>query len=283
MARTSPATWRDVDGVIESSGDASAYSLGCTSTITPPSVDPAEWYVNAPLVPHEGLRYLLLVLERCVQPQYFQPVQPWKARRLFHFYRAITYLYIKEHHMAEDDAYFPWISTRAPLPSRFHSEHEGLVARMDAIAAMEGGLQSCQTDEARSQWAADLRRQVEELGEFMREHLTEEEALIIPALRDNFTEAEHAVILQQMAKALTPAGVPVAIAVSCAGQQRAGGEPLLDLFVAHLPPPLLDTWNAKWRPQIEAEMAYVNAICGGQKDEPPFDQSALFPIPTEAK
>ena len=112
----------------------------------------------------------------------------------------------------------------------------------------------------------------------MRDHLTEEETLVIPALRDHFTPQEHDVVLIKMAQDLPPASMPVAIAVSCAGQLRAGGEQLLNGFLSHLPPPAVEAWKGMWRPQIEAEMAYVDSITLDQDDEPPFDKSRLFPI-----
>ena len=157
MVRAEPATWADVDAVIRSSGDPSAYSLGSTSIIASPSLLEDEWYVNALLVPHEGLRYILLMLERSVQPQHLQPARAWKVQRLFHFYHHLRG-YVSDHHRTEDVHYFPWISTRAPLPSRLHAEHEGLQARLEAITAMERTLQSCKGETEVSRWASRAER-----------------------------------------------------------------------------------------------------------------------------
>ena len=275
--RERAVTWSDVDAVIEASGDPNAYSLGCTSTVAASSISASEWYVNVLLVPHEVLRYLLLMLERALQPRYFQPVRSWKVQRLFRFYRGVLLPYVKEHHHAEDESYFPWIRTRAPLPARLTAEHEGLMTRLDAIAAMESSLQQrSHSDEETAQWATELREHAADLGQYMREHLSEEEECIIPALRDHFTLQEHTAALQAMMVHVDPATLPVAVAVSCAGQLRAGGEGVLALFLADMPPEVPQAWTGKWRSQIEAEMAYLDAIRSDQNDEPPFDKSNLF-------
>ena len=270
-------TWKDVDSCIARSGDPSAYTLGSTSTVASPTLVADQWYVNALLIPHEGLRFLLLLLERSVQPHYLQPTRPWKVQRLFHFYRSVVLTFVGDHHRSEDGTYFPWIRARATLPIRLNEEHEGLLTRLDGITAMEGQLQSCTTDEAVSRWAVELTEQVEELGLFMRDHLSEEETCVIPALRDHFTKQEHNVVVGQVVAHLPPSGVPMTIAVNSAGQLRAGGEPLLDSFLAELPPEAVQAWRAMWRSQLAAEMAYIDAIRLDQDDEPPFDKSTLFP------
>ena len=86
-------------------------------------------------------------------------------------------------------------------------------------------------------------------------------------------------IVEQVMKHCKPAGLPMSIALSCAGQLRAGGEPLLAAFLSAVPPEVSHAWKSTWRHQIEAEMAYVDSICLDQDDEPPFDVSTLFPIP----
>ena len=283
MVRTGPATWAEVDTVIRTTSDPSAYALGSTSSVVAPSIVPAEWYVNALLVPHEALRYVLLMLERSVQPQYFQPVRAWKVQRFFHFYRDIVLGFVDKHHTAEDVTYFPWIRTRAPLPDRLNDEHEGLHAKLEAISATEHTLQSCKSEEEKIRWATALREQVEGLGEFMREHLTEEEVLIVPALRDNFTQAEHDAMIMGMAAHIPPAGRETAIALCCAGQLRAGGEPLLNKFLSELFPQAVEMWKGVLRPHIDAEMAYLNTITLDQEDEPPFDRSTLFVIEEDSK
>ena len=78
-----------------------------------------------------------------------------------------------------------------------------------------------------------------------------------------------------MAQDLPPSNMPVAIGVSCAGQLRAGDQPLLNIFLSRLPEQACQTWKSTWRPQIEAEMAYVDSITLDQEDEPPFDKSRL--------
>ena len=102
-----------------------------------------------------------------MQPQHLQPARAWKVQRLFHFYYHLP-LYVSEHHKGDDVHYFPWISTRAPLPYRLHSKHEGLQARLEATTAMERTLQSCKSDEESNRWASELREQTAILVQFMR-------------------------------------------------------------------------------------------------------------------
>ena len=247
--------------------------------MAPPSLVLAQWYVNALLVPHEPVRYLLLMLERSVQPQYFQPVRAWKVQRLFHYYRHVVLMFVDMHHAAEDVTYFPWIRTRAPLPDRLNDEHEGLHAKLEAITAMEHTLQSCKSEAERSRWATELRERME--AEFVCEHLAEEETLLIPILRDRFTEQEHDAIRKEMAAHLPPSARPMSLALCCAGQLRAGGDAQLNKFLSEQSPPAVKMWQGMARPQLEAEMAYVDSITLDQDDEPPFDKSRLFP--TEGK
>jgi hemerythrin-like domain-containing protein len=280
MTRKAPVLWKEVDALIRSTGDCNAYALGCTSTVTSPSLKAEEWYCNSLLIPHEGMRFLFLVLERVVQPQYFEPVRAWKVRRLFRFYRHLLLVLIHEHHTGEDAVLFPWVSAKAPLPPQLGDEHVGLLQRLDAIDAMEAAYHALKPDDSQAvtRWAASLREQVEALGELMREHLAEEEALVTPRLRDHFTAAEHSALIQQLAgRVANPANLAGAASICCAGQLRAGGEPLLALFLLDMPPPVTQAWQMSWRARVEAEMVYVQSIVIDQEDEPAFDTTTLFP------
>ena len=186
-------TWRDLDAAKDIN------SLGCLSTVLRPN---GPWYDRHFLIPHEAIRYDMLLMERALQPQYFQPRRTWKVRRFFQWYQTYFVEPVHHHHDTEEKLYFPWVLQKpgVTMPHRMTDDHVTLLRQLDEIAAMErkfaGTMDSAQLDTL----AAELLRRVSDMCEHMRDHLAEEERIIPPLLRDNFTEPESLAVINQIVK-----------------------------------------------------------------------------------
>lgn len=275
MSLSVAVSWEDVDRVIGSASDPSAYSLGCTSS----AITMGSWYERGMLHPHEPTRYLVLMLERAVQPKYFQPHRSWKVRRLFHFYRTIFYPFVHEHHDAEEHIYFPWLTSKPgiKLPDRLSADHVTLIAGLDAIAAFEHSYPGEQQhDKLLESWAISLRSQVSAVAGLLRDHLQEEEQSVPNVLRDHFTPQEEVPVIGRIAAHLPPDIAPMFIAMVISGQLRAGGQQALADFIALLPPGVGDVYLAVWKRQLEADMAYLDSVTLDSDVEPECNLELLM-------
>ena len=112
----------------------------------------------------------------------------------------MDFFQVHHHHKAEEDIYFPWISTKAELPEKLTKDHTEL------LAAMENLKKSLSRFKSKNITATDDLNQInmdlQTLIEDMEMHLTEEEELVPDLLRMHFTEDEHTAQISRIAKSL---------------------------------------------------------------------------------
>ena len=94
-----PVTWQQLDTAKDID------QLGCLSTVLAPN---GPWYNRHLLIPHEAIRFDMLLMERILQPQYFQPRRTWKVKR---FYKWSP-------HSLSHTASLPPLSLTVPYPNR---------------------------------------------------------------------------------------------------------------------------------------------------------------------
>ena len=269
MVRSSFLTWDELDSLITVAGEPHLYSsLGCTSTV----VSCGQWYDNAMLVPHEPMRYLLLLLERAVQPSFLQPHRAWKVRRIAHYYRAVLFPFIHHHHEAEETVFFPWVISKpnVTLPVQLYDEHVTLLAYLDRIDHMlvKGyAAVELSTKEVLLAWAVQLREEVQGMTALVMHHLEEEETAVCPALREHFTAEEETEIKHKLAIQTPRDAAPLMVAACCTGQLRAGGEAAHEQLIADMGPAGA-LYKREWKGQLEAEVESLDECTKDQDDEP---------------
>ena len=105
--RSAEVTWEALDRC------ADLDHFGPTSPVLRPNT---EWYNRGLLIPHSVIRFDLLLLERAVQAQHFQPQRKWKVKRLFHWYNRYFLNPTHHHHDTEESATIHWHSASVAHP-----------------------------------------------------------------------------------------------------------------------------------------------------------------------
>ena len=256
-----PVTWHDLDRAKDID------ALGCLSTVLHPN---GPWYDRHLLIPHEAIRYDMLLMERILQPQYFQPTRTWKVKRFFSWYHTYFLTPVHHHHEAEEKLYFPFILQKpgVVMPERLTDDHVTLLKQLDDIAAMQQKFAATMDSSQLEGLAAELRQRTSDVCNNMRDHLAEEERIVPPLLRDNFTETET---LGVTGKIIGSRGLDnfylVPNELIC--QRRAGGNESVE-YLMSLMPGVMRThyrkFSVTWY-SVE-QLAYINEIAVDSDTEP---------------
>jgi len=99
--------------------------------------------------------------------------------------------WVHEHHETEENIFFPWIATRIELPERLASDHVALMDMLLECARLVEGHKYKEFSSAFTTFKTE-----------MELHFVEEEKVIMPQLRDNFTRAEQKLVDAEIAKNL---------------------------------------------------------------------------------
>ena len=86
--------------------------FGPTSPVLRPN---SAWYDRGLLIPHSAIRFDMLLMERAVQPQHFQPQRAWKVRRFFTWYNQFFLRPTHHHHDTEESDHAHHIAHSNPL------------------------------------------------------------------------------------------------------------------------------------------------------------------------
>ena len=256
-----PVTWRDLDAAKDID------QLGCLSTVLPPN---GPWYTRHLLIPHEAIRYDMLLMERILQPQYFQPQRTWKVKRFYRWYRTYFLNPVHHHHDAEERLYFPFVLQKpgVALPQRMTDDHKTLLRQLDEIAAMEQTFAGCVDSAQLDGLAAELRQRVCDMCDNMRDHLAEEEEIIPPILRDHFTETEALTVVNKIIGSRGLDNFYLAPnELIC--QQRSGGDESLQYLLGLMPGIMRQHYkrfSVTWY-GVE-QLAYINDIAVDSDTEP---------------
>jgi hemerythrin-like domain-containing protein len=263
--RQTKVTWEDVDRAWPDFD-----RFGTLSTALPSS---NEWYVLSFLVPHEALRFNLLLMERAVQPAYFQPSRTWKVDRFFDWYDTIFDGPVHHHHETEEQFVFPFLESNPniKLPARLENDHVVLLKNMNAVKDMRSEFRAAIVahDDARlAKLAVDLRANVTELCSHMYGHLSVEEAVIADLMGKYIEEKDMQSTVEKIIRA---AGIQVFMnaADMARGQYRAGGDEKLNIFLNEMPSLLAWHYHKFTKTWVDGEnYAVIQSICL-DSDEPP--------------
>lgn len=216
------------------------------------NVDVRLWYNEGFLVPHEALRRDLFRVEYAlslIKCQVGSAVgqQKWKVKNFFNWYTTLFAPTVHHHHDAEEDIFFPWISSRVEIKPKVSSDHAALLAQMDRIESMELrfnrnrlGKKDDGKDELFPLMVKELRDEWKVLIDLVLPHLAEEEEYA-PQIKEKFTEAEQDA---QVMKIVQRGGLPgimaqgVAMPVILAAMDKWAGPEHTKAFSAKIPAPI---------------------------------------------
>ena len=270
--KTPGKTWRDLDAL---NGDYD--KLGPTTTVCPPVNGESPYYERALLVPHEALRFNLLLLERAVQPQYLQVSRQWKVKRVSRWYRERFLPFLHDHHDIEENIIFPrYRQTKGVVvPATINTDHAALLKQLNDISALLQKMETTMDEKPLQEMAEDLRKQVTVMADETREHFAFEEENICPLIKQNMSEEDEkgnvAIVIKQMSFEHLMKELPAVVA----GQRRCGGVKMEQAFLAQLPPPPRILYQKFWKSQYEVEnVQYISEVCIDSATEPPTKRAS---------
>jgi hemerythrin-like domain-containing protein len=139
---------------------------------------------------HNAFRSELADFEKAVQLP-LTPVLLAKLSNWLEFY----WQQLEMHHIKEDDVVFPEIIKRASyIQSDFDiltEEHHEIVALVNEIETKLGQVHLCRNEEEVLVVSRQLRETATRFKNLLSDHLTKEEDLLIPAVRNHFSEADQ--------------------------------------------------------------------------------------------
>ncbi|CEM14938.1 unnamed protein product [Vitrella brassicaformis CCMP3155] len=149
------------------------------------------------LVPHEALRREMRRAEELLP--YLKLGHDWRIERFFKWWRLYFYPFLHGHHDNEEIYFFPALEWKCGrLPEQCTCSHATLMATMDDIIAAERTYRSATTSRrGKARIVEDVCESLEKWFPALEQHLAEEEELITPLIRSNYTEAEYEAMLER--------------------------------------------------------------------------------------
>ena len=259
-------TWRDLDAL-----NGEYEKLGSTTTVCPPINGESPYYERAFLIPHEALRFNLLLLERSVQPQYFQVSRQWKIKRVSHWYHQHFVHFLHDHHDVEEQIVFPHYKKAkgVSVPSSIEHDHEVLLKQIEGISAILKKMETTMDEKPLQEMADELLKQVTVFAEETRQHFAFEELHVAKIIKDNMTEEEEKATVQVVVSKLSMSQLMAELAPVVAGQRRMGGVKMEESLLAEMPLPARLLYRNFWKSQYEVEnVQYICETCIDSANEP---------------
>jgi len=247
---------------------------GLTSSVYGTDNPPEDWCDVGLLIPHEALRREMAAMVDSVsalKKDYDDSVDDWRILYFAEWYVDIFSEVVHSHHENEETIYFPWIQTKASMPEKKMAKDHGELIEMinnikavcDSIITKEG--KGCSNEIEKLQQQAPI------FEKHMLEHLKEEEEMVPPLLRENFTQEEEDKCLQKILKREGLSGLRNFVPpVHFAMQQWAKPE-FVEEFLASMPGPIRSLVEGYYIPD------YKTSIC------PKRDAPKLKSKPTLSK
>ena len=149
------------------------------------------------------------------------------------------------------------------------ADHVTMMQMLDGISALEPDFASTTDPVERDALASTLRERVHSLAGMMREHLNEEEVIIPPILRDQFSEAEGFAMVNKIVPSrgldnlwLLPGEI--------INQSRIGGDNSRDYLLNAVPGLLRWHWkqfSVSWYKPENLDL--INSLLVDSDEEPP--------------
>jgi len=267
-------TWRDLDAC---NGDYD--KLGATTTVIPPVNGESPYYERAYLIPHEALRFDMLLLERAIQPQYFQTDRHWKIKRVCNWYHKFFLPFLHHHHEIEETIIFPRYRAKPGVivPAELMSEHEDVLKQLESIGVLLNRMVATMDEKPLAAMADQLRTEVTAMADSTRAHFATEEVDLVKIVRDHVTPDEEAEVVKIIVGTMTFTQLSMNLPHVAAGQRRAGGTKLEQRFLSELPPPPLILYRNFWKSQYDVEhVQYISEVCLDSVNEPSIKRSHCF-------
>jgi len=261
-------TWRDLDAL---NGDYD--NLGPTTTVCPPINGESPFYERSFLIPHEALRFDLLLLERAVQPQYFQATRQWKVKRISHWYHTFFLPLLHHHHDIEEKIIFPRYKQKpgAVVPESLETDHASMLKKLNDISALLKKMESTMDEKPLESMAEELRTRISEIAEETRTHFAFEEEHLSQVIKEHITQDEEKAIVNAVVASFSFAQLSTHLPSVVAGQRRCGGVKMQQSFLAELPPPPRILYAKFWKSQFDVEcVQYISDVCIDSASEPPI-------------
>jgi len=226
-----------------------------------------QWYHKSLLIPHEPIRHELATLRKLCSDWDTTTFTKSKFNTFFKWYNTYIYKLVHHHHDTEEKVFFPWLESRMDIPKRYTEDHETLISRLDDIRDLQAKYANSND---MGQFLEELKRQSVELEESMIEHLNAEEEMVIPALRDHFTEKEHDATVDRIMKSAAIGEVATMLPWILSGIERWGGQKEVDIFFKNVPLPIRFIAKGVWVPNYTAKREKLFAILLQQDSDIPM-------------
>jgi len=224
-----------------------------------PERPPNDWADTALLIPHESLRREISCMRASIDKlvamvvgEEDREVQNWQIQFFCEWVVEWLEPSIHEHHDNEEDIYFPWIATKAEIPSKAFTEgHDDLSTRLDdivmecdTIAASTGKNNKNMNDQATMKiHLTSLQKKIHDFQETMFDHLKEEEIVFPSLLRAHFTKEEEEAAVQKLVKKAGIAGLRTIFPSVLLAAEEWMSPAHWDEFFSSLPPPIQHLTN----------------------------------------
>jgi len=233
-----------------------------------------NWYEFGLLIPHETLRMAMNDMLDVTQPKYFDvDKHPWKYQHFYKWYDEFFFPFIHHHHYNEEKIYIPWLKTKIKqFPAKIADDHKQLLALLDEVKKAEQNFIDAKNDSSKLLAAAeDLRKRLHTLVEHTNQHLAEEETVIPPLLKENFTEKEEEKPIQQIIKQNGLAGNRKELPWIIDAVERWGGPDILNnRLLPKIPGVIKSLYFKYWRNEYEmTNVALIQSIKLDKQPTPP--------------
>ncbi|CAM9575028.1 unnamed protein product [Choristocarpus tenellus] len=166
--------------------------------------NPTEWWQLGFLIRNEPLRRLLESAENIVAK--LDPVtKPWQGALFEKWYIGLYYRYFEAHRDAENEVWFPWLSSRKKLPPSLTGDDPIIEARVLEVKALAGELaKGCSGGgevkdvAAVKTCAGKIRTSMRLIQRDLEPHLNFGEGVCGPIVRDFFTKEGEGVKVGHM-------------------------------------------------------------------------------------
>lgn len=166
--------------------------------------------------------------------------QRWKVVNFFNWYNSRFYPNVMHHHDNEEHMSFPFFKTKMPLPDRTSSDHEILIALMNAIKDMQIIFveeATIKNDHRFHDLVKQLVHKWDELRDHTLPHLAEEEAISLDFPK-YMTEEEYKGNVNEIIKAQTISALAKELPGIIIAMKKWADDEVLDNFLKKLPTPV---------------------------------------------
>jgi hemerythrin superfamily protein len=231
-------------GVIVEKLTSEAYSL---------KNPPKDWADTVLLYPHEAIRHQMMALVKNVAALKAdeESNNSWKTVYFCKWLVQYFYVMVHEHHLSEEEIYFPFLQTRSEIPEKeYGASHKELMLQLDVMRDLADNVVVKKGVDVGNE-ITELKRLVPSFVKEMNKHLLEEEQAIPPILREHFTEDENEKAVEKVIQkgGLNLARVEVPAIVEALHEW--GTENAVQDFYSKMPPPILHLVMTYYEPDYE--------------------------------